>query len=217
MVSRRFREAAVVVLIRGRSESVGTSGVGKLSIPFHPIPTGLRPPAQGCAARATLGTTDGMNLNPNGVASCSRRMGHNPVGVGALDDIGLRVARGAQPWALGRNPVGIQERRRPTGASDSRAGVLECGGMTPLSLHRCQVEALDGSGRFGAVHRAGKAETCLRSPKWRDAGSVTCDSAPPLFHPRRPCESARALAQSRTSRQRSKPRPITTCSPKAAF
>jgi hypothetical protein len=154
-ISRRFREATDVDSIRGRSESVGISGAGESRVHSRPIPTGLRPPAQGCAARATLGTTDGMKLNPNGVEPCSPVMGHNPVGV---SDIGPRVARGAQPWALGRNPVGIQEQRRPSGAAEARASVLDCGG------------------------------------------------APPLFRPRRPCESARALAQSKTSRRRLKPR-----------
>ena len=177
MVSRRFREAAVVVLIRGRSESVGTSGVGKLSIPFHPIPTGLRPPAQGCAARATLGLTDEMILNPNGVAACSQRMSHNPVGVGALDDTGPRVARDAQPWALRRNPFGIQERRGPFGAGEFRAGILECGGMTPLWLHRGQVGGRTSVRARWSVHRAGKAVTCPRSPK------LECGGATLLLHP----------------------------------
>jgi len=153
-ISRRFREAADDVFICGRSESVGTSPACESRDGIRPIPTGLRPPAQGCAARATLGKADGIDLNPNGVVPRSRGTGHNPVGVGACDDIGPRVARGAQPWALGRNPFGIQERGGPSGAGESRASVLECG--SPL----------------------------------------------PLFHPPRPCESARGLAQSKTSRQK---------------
>jgi len=123
------------------------------SVYFRPIPTGLCPPAQGCAARATLGKIYEMNLNPNGVASCSLRIRHNPVGVGVFCDIEPRVARGAQPWALGRNPVGIQEQHRPAGAGESCASVLDRGGP------------------------------------------------PPIFQPLRRCESARALAQSKTSRQ----------------
>lgn len=39
------------------------------------------------------------------------------------------------------------------------------------------------------------------------ASVLECGGAPPLFHPRRLYESARALAQSKTSRQRLKPRP----------
>lgn len=78
-------------------------------------------------------------------------------------------------------PDVLLQRYRPDGASAPRASVLECGGMTPLSLRRCQVEAPVDSGRFGAVHRAGKAETCLRSPKWWNPGVVAFDSAPPLF------------------------------------
>ena len=34
----------------------------------HPIPKGLRPPAQGCEARATLGHPGKTITNPNGVA-----------------------------------------------------------------------------------------------------------------------------------------------------
>jgi hypothetical protein len=36
------------------------------------IPKGLRPPAQGCEARATLGTRSTKFINPNGVASIPR-------------------------------------------------------------------------------------------------------------------------------------------------
>ena len=35
------------------------------------IPTGFRPPAQGCSARATLGKLVENSLNPNGVAARS--------------------------------------------------------------------------------------------------------------------------------------------------
>jgi hypothetical protein len=36
-----------------------------------------------------------------------RSSGHNPVGVERLNRSFPRVARGAQPWAMGRNPVGV--------------------------------------------------------------------------------------------------------------
>ena len=35
----------------------------------RPIPKGLRPPAQGCEARATLGHGSQMETNPNGVVA----------------------------------------------------------------------------------------------------------------------------------------------------
>jgi hypothetical protein len=134
-ISRRFREATDVDSIRGRSESVGTSGAGESRVHSRPIPTGLRPPAQGCAARATLGTTDGMKLNPNGVEPCSPVRGHNPVGV---SDIGPRVARGAQPWALGRNPVGIRGGRT---ATQENVEFASGDGFVKLRRHAgCEVE-----------------------------------------------------------------------------
>ena len=51
------------------------------------IPTGLRPPAQGCEERATLGQRPAGLTNRNAVAaipfsSAARGIGHNPVGVG---------------------------------------------------------------------------------------------------------------------------------------
>jgi len=49
------------------------------------IPKGLRPPAQGCEERATLGKSEGEIVNPNGVAAQGRdEYGHNPVGVGGV-------------------------------------------------------------------------------------------------------------------------------------
>ena len=52
---------------------------------YRPIPKGLRPPAQGCEARATLGHGSQMETNPNGVVTktirlASRRICRNPVG-----------------------------------------------------------------------------------------------------------------------------------------
>jgi hypothetical protein len=54
------------------------------------IPTGFRPKAQGCEARATLGHRPHSNTNRNAVAalpfsSAARGICHNPVGVG--DDL----------------------------------------------------------------------------------------------------------------------------------
>jgi hypothetical protein len=52
-----------------------------------PIPKGLRPPAQGCEERATLGHRPASIINRNAVAAipvsfAAREIGHNPVGVG---------------------------------------------------------------------------------------------------------------------------------------
>src|SRR6266571_3872519 len=53
---------------------------------LRPIPKGLRPPAQGCEARATLGIRPQMETNPNGVVTktirfVSRRICRNRVAV----------------------------------------------------------------------------------------------------------------------------------------
>jgi len=75
------------------------------------IPKGLCLKAQGCEERATLGKLDDA-YNPEGVATPWYRnngYGHNPVGVGTRLRSGPRVARSSQPWALLRNPFGIQD------------------------------------------------------------------------------------------------------------
>src|SRR3954466_16137238 len=54
---------------------------GDEALIFSSIPTGLRPPAQGCEARATLGIRSQQPLNPNGVAAlhpCSPTSVHGP-------------------------------------------------------------------------------------------------------------------------------------------
>ena len=45
-------------------------------------PPGLWPPAQGCEARATVGTGGNTWPNPNGVVVRQQWTRHNPVGVG---------------------------------------------------------------------------------------------------------------------------------------
>jgi len=93
-------------------------GYRRCSLQASSIPKGLRPPAQGCEERATLGKCSSEIHNPNGVASGSQNGGQpqcarNPVGV---DNAALRlprVARGSQPWALMRNPFGIEFRIHP--------------------------------------------------------------------------------------------------------
>ena len=81
-------------------------------------------------ARYALPWESHRMINPNGVVSSGlqfhftshafrsshfvclfhhsrRSSGHNPVGVERLNRSFPMVARGAQPWAMGRNPVGV--------------------------------------------------------------------------------------------------------------
>ena len=77
----------------------------------HPsTPTALRAPAQGCEARATLGDTVDDCFQPQRGcgAGAWRAKGRNPVGVVLVLGVLPKVApQMAQPWADGRNPVGI--------------------------------------------------------------------------------------------------------------
>ena len=75
-----------------------------------PIPKGLQPSARGCAHRATPGGRGQRETTPTGLCRVRPEAGRNPVGVGAHLPRLPRVARRAQPWAEGRNPVGIQDR-----------------------------------------------------------------------------------------------------------
>ena len=74
----------------------------------HSIPKGLRPPAQGWRVTPTLGTGFGNGHNANCVAARGQqRVGRNRVAVGDVCRSSPRVVASLQPWALGRNPVGI--------------------------------------------------------------------------------------------------------------
>ncbi len=95
-----------------RGEGLGHGAVQD-DQPRHPlpIPKGLRPPAQGCEARATLGFgSEGIStatrLWQSLAGSSAYDVGRNRVAVGALRGRGPRVARASQPWAGGRSPVG---------------------------------------------------------------------------------------------------------------
>ena len=83
-----------------------------MSAPF-PIPTGLRPKAQGCEARATLGER-GLDIPQpqRGCVNSPRADGHNPVGVVSFSRRFPRVARASQPWAECRYPVGVNRPNR---------------------------------------------------------------------------------------------------------
>ncbi len=78
------------------------------------IPTGLRPPAQGCrACEATLGNVSQFFLQPQrGCGIPSRANGLNPDGVDDSSGRFPRVARASQPWADGPYPVGVNRTAR---------------------------------------------------------------------------------------------------------
>jgi len=98
-----------------------------------PIPKGLRPPAQGWRARACLGSSSNKHSQPQ--RGCghfasvrARVVRHNPVGVGIFCWRSPRVARASQPWASGRNPVGILGWRKRVG------GVMKSNRIRPRSI-----------------------------------------------------------------------------------
>jgi len=75
------------------------------------IPKGLRPPAQGCEERATLGHRSTNHQPQRGCGNSvfvwrSCDVGRNPVGVVVVFGRFPRVARASQPWALRHSPVG---------------------------------------------------------------------------------------------------------------
>jgi hypothetical protein len=81
-----------------------------MSTPF-PIPTGLRPKAQGYRVReATLG--NGIHYFPQPQRGCiirSRTDGFNPFRVVEFVGQFPRVARASQPWAECHYPVGVKD------------------------------------------------------------------------------------------------------------
>ena len=100
------------------------------------IPTGLRPPAQGCEARSALGHTPHRFPQPQrGCVVPVRTHGHNPVGVEVIFPRSPRVAsRTRQPWADGCYPVGVNQpvtnchrlKMLPNPCAESRQLVTVC-------------------------------------------------------------------------------------------
>ena len=86
----------------------------QLGVQFRIIPKGLRPPAQGCEARATLGKCVRQWPTPTGLWPRTEHGSHNPGWVDRQFRSSPRVARRSQPLALCRNPFGI----RPAGPKD---------------------------------------------------------------------------------------------------
>ena len=125
------------------------------------IPTGFRPPAQGCAARATLGQGARNRFNPNGVAPCPTEPAPQPrwgCHVGALVP---RVGAARQPWAGGHNPFGIEARAATPAPSRSDA-VKVAVGFSPR-------RAIPSSQRRVATL---ESRTTLHA-SLRDAGALT--------------------------------------------
>ena len=83
------------------------------------IPKGLRPPAQGCEERATLGMRPQMEIYPNGVVTkivrlVSRRICRNPVGVVPVLPRSPKVGAGAPTLGFGPQPRwGWREKAKP--------------------------------------------------------------------------------------------------------
>ena len=77
----------------------------------HPrIPKGFRHPAQGCSPRATLGNRATNRPNPERVASSGAPNVPQPRWGCLRHCHPPRVARAAQPWDDGLNPLGIRGR-----------------------------------------------------------------------------------------------------------
>ena len=105
--------------------------------------------------RATLGTFANQSPTPTGLCLSDPRRGHNPVGVVTIWAGQPRVARPSQPWASGRNPVGIQRRTRVSWWSIRQ---VRC--RFGLSLGRAEMRqrtvALQDAGAQTAVPSAAK-------------------------------------------------------------
>ena len=97
MVAPAFWSAAV------RSFHYPQAGSGN-----RPIPKGLQPPAQGWRPAPTLGVGAQTSATPTGLCRAAHGKDTTPLGLTPIPTASPRVARAAQPWALGRNPVGIQ-------------------------------------------------------------------------------------------------------------
>src|SRR6266545_1793483 len=117
------------------------------------IPKGLRPSAQGCEERATLGQDSENENNPNGVVAISRAKG----GMGlAATPLGLAMFAGRRPkvvplsrdniWLCAAAPLGLVEER--DSASRSRFASTETVG----GLHNAIARG-HAAGHRPAVHR----------------------------------------------------------------
>jgi hypothetical protein len=116
-------------------ETVVNGGLPTLSALMNP--NGIPAIAQGCrAGEVTLGDTPPGDTNRNAVAAVdgidpqsgmgNERVGHNRLAVGGCGDglprVGARSS--AQPWAGGRNAVGVGDRLLARGHGGAMAVVL---------------------------------------------------------------------------------------------
>lgn len=84
-----------------------------VGIELAKIPMGFHPPAQGWN---NPGHCVVMHPQPQrGCVIIRSSHGHNPVGVDKNQSRYPRVAHRSQPWALFRNPFGIEQRKFPMG------------------------------------------------------------------------------------------------------
>jgi hypothetical protein len=103
-LSRHKLESNISLLARPRLTPEEPRRGPKSEFGSLPIPKGLRLKAQGCEARATLGKR--RKKQPQ--RGCDQRpKAETPLGFCLFDPL-PQVARASQPWALLRNPVGIQ-------------------------------------------------------------------------------------------------------------
>ncbi len=124
-----------------------------------PIPKGLRTPAQGCATGATLGVAMKIVATLKGLCPVPRNATTTPSGL--MPDAARvpRVAPSAQPWALGRNPFGIQS-QPPTSHR-----ILASGRVSPSPSGRKIIAQRFNAGWTGSENRgvpSGTAEVGRR-------------------------------------------------------
>jgi hypothetical protein len=126
-------------MLRRRAKPVACTKIFSRWFALHltPNPNGVVSHSPGLRASRYPGKWSHRMINPNGVVSsclnptsllclsfvlfrsifchnARHSSGHNPVGVEMRNRSFPRVARCAQPWAMGRNPVGIRERKNLT-------------------------------------------------------------------------------------------------------
>jgi hypothetical protein len=158
-----------------------------------------------------------IRLTPDATSRTASRPGSQRVDTAAVaGNSRTSLRRDALRPGTGR---GSMPDARPSGAAEARASVLDWGGAPPL-FHPCRpcerarvVPQSSISARPQRISRrfreatdvdsiGGRSESVGTSGAGESRASVLdWGGAPPLFHLGRPCESARALAQSKTSRQ----------------
>jgi hypothetical protein len=148
------------------------------------IPTGLRPKAQGCARRATLGHAPQTFPQPQrGCVHSVRARGHNPVGVDSISPGSPRVARASQPWADSRYPVGVNQpvtnchrlKISPNPCAESRQSVTNCHRLNAGHLRVSQLVTISNQLKTGCLSITQPVTNCyqLKAP------TTPCKLIPP--------------------------------------